>query len=281
MSKAKEVFLDSYALRKEFPMLQAKVHGLPLVYLDSAATSLKPASVIDTMHRFYAQEYGTVHRAIYHFAKGASERYHDVRKCVQTFLNAAKPEEIIFTRGTTDAINLVARSLGEGYFQAGDEILVPETEHHSNIVPWQMLAKRSGVKVIPIPVDEEGVVLVNEFTNRLSSKTRLLTFAHVSNFTGACQPVIKLTALAKAAGALVLLDAAQSVPHMPLDVQELSVDFLAFSGHKAFGPTGIGILYGKQALLDEMPPVQGGGDMIEQVSWEKTTFQRVPFKFEA
>lgn len=273
--------LEPFSLRRDFPMLKLKVHGKPFVYFDSAATALKPQSVIDTMSRFYAQEYGTVHRGIYQFAQLATERYHAARRRVQAFLHAEHPEEIVFTRGTTDGINLVARSLGESYFSPGDEILLPETEHHSNIVPWQMLQQRLGVRLIPLPVDDHGVIIYEEFLTRLSPKTKLLSVAHISNFTGAVQPIERLIPILQQRGVLVLLDAAQSAPHMELDVQQLGVDFLCFSGHKAFGPTGIGVLYGKKKLLDQMPPIQGGGDMIEEVRWEGSSYQEAPLKFEA
>ncbi len=281
LKKAESTGISPTEIRREFPTLQEKVHGHPLVYLDSAATSLKPASVIEAIHSFYTHEYATVHRAIYHLAKEASEKYHTARRDIQAFLNARYSEEIVFTRGTTDAINLVARSLGDSSFEEGDEILLPETEHHSNIVPWQMLAERKGIRIVPLPVDDNGVIIVEEFVKRLSPRAKLLSLAHISNFTGALQPLEILVPLAKQKGVLVFLDAAQSAPHMPIDVQALDVDFLAFSGHKAFGPTGVGVLYGKRALLEKMPPIQGGGDMIEQVSWDRTTYQDTPLKFEA
>ncbi len=262
-------------------MLQKKIYGHPLIYLDSAATTLKPLVVIDTLSSFYKESYGTVHRGVYHLAKVATEQYHAARRKIQLFLNAQYVEEILFTKGTTDSINLVALSLGEGFFQAGDEIFLPESEHHSNIVPWQLLAARKGVKVVPLPVDDDGVLCLEEFQKRVSKKTKLISLAHISNFTGALQPIESLVACAKQFGIKVFLDAAQSVPHLPVDVRALDIDFLAFSGHKAFGPTGIGILYGKRELLEMMPPVQGGGDMIESLSWEETTFQKLPLKFEA
>lgn len=262
-------------------MLSTKVHGKSLIYFDSAATALKPICVIDAMTRFYREHYGTVHRAVYSLAKEASALYEASRRKAAAFLNANLPEEIVFTRGTTDAINLVAQSLGEGFFKEGDEILVPETEHHSNIVPWQMVAARKGLKLRSLPVDDQGRLLLESFSKAISPRTKLISLAHISNFTGVKQPVEEVVTIAKQAGLLVFLDAAQSAPHLPLDVQALDVDFLAFSGHKTFGPTGIGILYGKHELLEKMPPVQGGGDMIEKVTWEGTSFQRPPLRFEA
>ena len=272
---------DLEEVRKQFPMLKQTVHGRPLIYFDSAATALKPDSVIDAMVNFYKEQYGTVHRAVYQLAKQSSSLYEASRRKIEAFLNAEHPEEIVFTRGTTDAINLVARSLGDGYFEDGDEIIIPETEHHSNIVPWQMLAKRKNITLRPTAVDENGVVILAELAKNITAKTKLISLAHISNFTGSVQPIEKIYSLAKQNGILVFLDAAQSAPHLPLDVQALCVDFLAFSGHKAFGPTGIGVLYGKKSLLEMMPPVQGGGDMIEKVSWEETVYQRPPLKFEA
>jgi cysteine desulfurase/selenocysteine lyase len=272
---------DLNEVRKQFPMLKQTVHGKPLIYFDSAATALKPDSVIDAMLCFYKEQYGTVHRAVYTLAKQSSSLYEASRRKIEAFLNAEHPEEIVFTRGTTDAINLVARSLGDGYFEEGDEIIIPETEHHSNIVPWQMLKGRKNIFLRPTAVDENGVVLLSELIKNITSKTKLISLAHISNFTGSVQPIEKIVTLAKQKGILVFLDAAQSVPHFPIDVQALDVDFLAFSGHKAFGPTGIGVLYGKKHLLEMMPPVQGGGDMIQKVSWEETQYQHPPLKFEA
>lgn len=273
--------LDPHAVRRDFPILQRHVNGHPYLYLDTAATAHKPASVIDAISRFYAEEYATVHRAVYTLAAEATERYHAVRKKVQHFIGAASPEEIVFTRGTTDAINLVARAHGRIGFQSGDAILIPETEHHSNFVPWQMLGQRRGIQIIAVPVDDDGLVILSELEKRLSKRTRLLSLAHVSNFTGARQPLEKIIPMAHSYGCKVFVDAAQSAPHMPLDVVQLDADFLAFSGHKAFGPTGVGVLYGKYDLLAAMPPAQGGGDMIEKVSWEYTSYQKPPLKFEA
>jgi cysteine desulfurase/selenocysteine lyase len=272
---------DIDEVRKQFPMLKQKVHGRPLIYFDSAATALKPDSVIDTMTQFYKEHYGTVHRAIYYFAKEASALYEASRRKIEAFLNAERPEEVVFTKGTTDAINLVARSLGDGFFQEGDEILIPESEHHSNIVPWQMLKARKKVVLHPLPIDDHGVIRIDELVKKITPKTKLISLAHISNFTGALQPIEKIIKIAKENNVLVFLDAAQSIPHLPIDVQSLKVDFLAFSGHKAFGPTGIGVLYAKKEHLEKMPPVQGGGDMIEKVTWETTTYQHPPLKFEA
>ncbi len=269
------------SIRSDFPMLTQKVHGNPFIYFDSAATAQKPWAVIEAIRRFYAEEYGTVHRAVYHYAAQASHRYEGVREQVAAFLCAAHADEIVFTRGTTDALNLVARSFGQAFLKAGDEVMVAETEHHSNIIPWQMLAEQKGICLVRIPVDEDGVILLDRFSELLSERTKLVSLAHVSNFTGAEQPIEQITALAHAQGAYILIDAAQSAPHMPLDVQALDVDFLAFSGHKAFGPTGIGVLYGKRDLLAKMPPVQGGGDMIDRVLWEGSTYRAAPLKFEA
>ncbi len=273
--------LDAPVVRLDFPIFKREVNGYPFVYLDSAATAQKPITVIETIRRFYAEEYATVHRAVYALAGEATQRYHDVRKKVQQFLHATCPEEIVFTRGTTDAINLVAHSFGEAFIGAGDRILVCETEHHSNLVPWQMLAKRKGASLLFLPVDDDGVILLDEAEKHLCKGAKLLSLAHVSNVTGACQPVEEIIAIAHRHDCKVLLDAAQSAPHMPIDVTHLDADFLAFSGHKAFGPTGIGVLYGKHELLAAMPPLQGGGDMIERVSWEHTSYQSSPLKFEA
>lgn len=267
--------------RNDFPMLKSTMHGKPLVYLDSAATSQKPQEVIDAITRFYQEHYGTVHRAIYELSVYATERYQEVRKIVAKFINAAKPEEIVFTRGTTDAINLVAASLGKMCIHPKDEILISEMEHHSNIVPWQLLSEQKGAILKVVPFDDKGVLDVEAFKKLLSPKTKIVALTHVSNALGTVNPIKELISLAHEAGAYVLIDGAQAAPHRKVDVQDLNCDFYAFSGHKIYGPTGIGILYGKQELLEEMPPYQGGGDMIDTVTFEKTIYNPPPIKFEA
>ncbi len=250
------------------------------VYLDTAATAHKPRVVIEALARFYEREYATVHRAIYQRSLTATERYHETRKSAQRFLNAALAEEIVFTRGTTDGINLVASSLG-GSFREGDEIVVCETEHHSNLVPWQMLAERSGAVIKWAPVDERGEIDLEAFRGLLGERTKLVAVAHMSNVTGTIYPIRELVDLAHGVGAKILVDGAQAAPHMKIDVQALDVDFYVFSGHKCYGPTGIGVLYGKKKWLEEMPPVQGGGDMVDRVEFEGSTYQPAPLKFEA
>jgi cysteine desulfurase/selenocysteine lyase len=262
-------------------MLRAQMQGKPLMYLDSAATALKPRCVIEALRAFYAEEYGTVHRAVYALAGAATARYEGVRRTVQRFLNAAHPEEVVFTKGTTEGINLVASAFGEAFVRAGDEILISEMEHHSNIVPWQLLCARTGAKLLAVPANDRGELILEEYERLLTEKTRLVSIAHIANATGTENPVGQIIAMAHVKGAKVLVDGAQSAPHMPVDVQQLDADFYVFSGHKAFGPTGVGVLYGKKALLEAMPPYQGGGDMIETVTMERTAFQRPPLKFEA
>jgi cysteine desulfurase / selenocysteine lyase len=264
--------------KQDFPLLHTDQE---LIYFDSAATTQKPARVIAAIERFYAQEYGTVHRAIYRLAGQATERYQGVREEVKTFLNAASVEEIIFTKGTTEAINLVASSFGRAFIKPQDEIIISEMEHHSNIVPWQLLCERQGALLKVIPIDDSGALILEEFEKLLSDRTRLVSIAHIANATGTLNPVEKIIEMAHQWGAKVFIDGAQSAAHMPVDVQKLDADFFAFSGHKAFGPTGIGILYGKRALLDVMPPYQGGGDMIERVTFEETFYQEPPLRFEA
>lgn len=272
---------DVRRVREDFPMLKKMMNGRHLVYLDTGATSQKPQCVIDAIHHFYSEEYGTVHRAIYELAAQSTEKYSHVRRKVQQFLGANEEEEIIFTRGTTDSINLVAHSFGAAFFKEGDEIIISEMEHHSNIVPWQLLAKEKGLKLKYIPMSLEGELRLDVFKELLSEKTKFVSVAHIANATGTINPVEEIIALAHEAGAKVLLDGAQAASHLPVNVQELDVDFYAFSGHKIYGPTGIGILYGKSALLKEMPPFIGGGDMIETVTMEKTTYQEPPLRFEA
>ncbi len=264
-------------VRQDFPIFNSK----SLIYFDSAATTHKPACVIEALSHFYAQEYATVHRSIYELAAKATTRYSSVRTKVQKFLNAKASEEIIFTRGTTDAINLIAASYGSAFLQEGDEILISEMEHHSNIVPWQMLCQEKKTHLKVAPINENAEILLSEYKKLLSPRTKLVSIAHIANATGTINPIKEMIALAHQKGAKVVIDGAQAAAHIPIDVQELDADFYAFSGHKAFGPTGIGILYGKYELLEALPPYQGGSDMIEEVDFEKTTFQRPPLKFEA
>lgn len=268
-------------IREQFPMLHQKMHGKPFIYLDSAATAHKPASVIETMSRFYSEQYATVQRAVYDFASQATDRYHAVRTQVQKFLNAALPEEIIFTKGTTDGINLVAHCFSKAFIEKGDEVLISVMEHHSNIVPWQMVCQERGATLKFIPINERGELIFEEFENLLTDRTKLVSIAHIANATGTINPVEEIIKCAHARGAKVLIDGAQSAPHQVVDVQKLGVDFFVFSGHKAYGPTGIGVLYGKKSLLEKMPPYQGGGDMIEEVSLEASTYKHPPMRFEA
>lgn len=262
--------------RADFPMLQKEV-----IYFDSAATSLKPQTVIDAMDRFYTSEYGTVHRAVYRLAAHATAAYSQVREKVRAFLSAAHYDEIVFTKGTTEAINLVAASYGRTILNPGDEVIISAMEHHSNIVPWQLICQEKGAHLKIIPMNLQGELIIDAYEALLSPRTRIVSIAHISNALGTLNPIKEIIALAHEKGARVFIDGAQSAPHLPIDVQALDADFFAFSGHKAFGPTGIGILYGKRELLEMMPPYQGGGDMIETVSFEKTTFQKSPLKFEA
>ncbi len=266
---------------KDFPMLKKTMHGHPLIYLDSAATAQKPQSVIDAVTEFYRDYYGTVHRAVYELANDSTNMYHEARLKAQKFLGAKLPEEIIFTRGTTDAINLAAYSFGKALIKPGDEIIISEIEHHANIVPWQMVCEDRGAKLKVIPVDERGVLKLGEYEKLLSPKTKIVAIAHISNALGTIHPVKQIIEMAHQAGAKVLIDGAQAAPSMKIDMQDLDADFYAFSGHKAYGPSGIGVLYGKYDLLDRLPPMQGGGDMIDTVSFDKTTYQKPPLKFEA
>lgn len=273
--------LDFSKFRKDFPMLQKKMHGKPLVYLDSAATAQKPQCVIDAIKTFYQEEYGTVHRAVYELAACSTNAYQNIRRNIQAFLNAAKEEEIIFTRGTTESINLVAYSFGEAFINQGDEILISAMEHHSNIVPWQMLCDRKNAILKVIPIDQNGDLLFDAFQKLLNVKTKLVAITQISNALGTLNPIKKITKMSHDVGAKVLVDGAQSAPHLSIDVQDLDVDFFVFSGHKLYGPTGIGVLYGKEALLEKMPPYQGGGDMVDIVTFAKTTYNTLPLKFEA
>jgi cysteine desulfurase/selenocysteine lyase len=271
---------DAERLRRDFPILARSVRGRPLVYLDNAATSQKPKAVIECEARYYEQFNANIHRGVHQLSQEATDAFEAARTKVQRFINAAHREEIVFVRGTTEAINLVAASFGDR-LDPGDEILITAMEHHSNIVPWQLLCARRGIVLRVAPIDERGALIPEAFGKLLSSRTRLVALAHVSNALGSVNPVAELVDLAHAYGAAVLVDGAQAVPHMAVDVQALDCDFYAFSGHKIYGPTGIGVLYGKRALLDAMPPYQGGGDMIRSVSFAGSTWNDLPYKFEA
>jgi len=275
-----EVF-DVQRVREDFPALHQDVHGKPLVYLDSAATTLKPQSVIDAVDEVYARDCANIHRAVHLLSQRATARFEEAREKVRAFVNASKKTEIVFTRGTTEAINLVSQSWGRSSLREGDEVLVTELEHHSNIVPWQILCQQTGAKLLVVPMTDRGEVVRDAFENKLSERTRLVAMAHVSNALGTLLPVSELIALAHERGALVLLDGAQAVSHVDVDVQALDCDFYAFSGHKLYGPTGIGVLYGRERILDKMPPYQGGGDMIRSVTFEETIYNDLPYKFEA
>ncbi|WP_024302714.1 cysteine desulfurase [Pseudogulbenkiania sp. MAI-1] len=266
--------------RQDFPILSQIVHGKPLVYLDNAATTQKPSSVIECEARYYRELNANVHRGVHSLSQRATEAFEAARDTVRRFINAARREEIVFVRGTTEAINLVAASFGQR-LRPGDEILITEMEHHSDIVPWQLLCERSGAVLRVAPIDDAGELRLEEFARLLGPATRLVALTHLSNALGTLNPVRQLVELAHAAGAVVLVDGAQAAAHLPVDVQVLGCDFYAFSGHKLYGPTGIGVLYGKAALLESMPPYQGGGDMIRQVTFAKTTYNDLPYKFEA
>jgi len=262
-------------------MLAKTMHGKPLIYFDSAATAQKPNLVIDAISNFYRDHYGTVHRAVYQLAAKSTEDYQKVRRQIKEFLNASKDEEIIFTRGTTESINMVAYSFGKAFIKPGDEVLITAMEHHANIVPWQLMCEDRGAVLKVCPMNEKGELLLEEYARMLNPRTRLVAATHISNSLGTLNPIKQMISMAHSTGAKVLIDGAQSTPHHKIDVQNLDADFFVFSGHKIMGPTGIGILYGKSELLNQMPPYQGGGDMIESVTFEKTTFNGLPFKFEA
>lgn len=272
---------DIEKIRADFPILQTKVFGKPLVYLDNAATTQKPQAVIDAITAYYTTYNSNIHRASHHLANLATEAHEDARKKIQHYINAQHAREVIFTRGTTEAINLVAFSFGEAFIEPGDEVIVTELEHHSNFVPWQMMCERRGARFRVVPFDKNGELRLEVYENLLSEKTRLVAFNHVSNSLGTINPAKQIIRMAHEVGAAVLVDAAQAVQHTKHDVQALDADFYVFSGHKMYGPTGIGVLYGKEAWLQRMPPYQGGGEMIDQVSIEKTTYNQIPYKFEA
>lgn len=272
---------DVEKIRNDFPILQKVFQGRPLLYLDSAATTQKPVQVISAITDFYTHEYGTVHRAVYSLAAESTRKYSEVREKVAHFIDARSSEEILFTKGTTESINLLASSFGKAFLEEGDEVLITETEHHSNIVPWQTICREKGAILRVAPINDEGELVLEEFAKLITSKTKLVSIAHISNVTGTIFPIKEVISLAHKKGAKVFLDAAQSAAHIPFSVRDLDVDFLAFSAHKMYGPTGIGILYGKKELLEALPPYQFGGDMIQKVSFAETTFQNSPLKFEA
>lgn len=257
------------------------MNGKPLVYLDSAATAHKPESVINSITQFYRDEYATVHRAVYELAARSTEMYAGVREKVRRFINAKHEEEIIYVKGITEAINLVAASFGKAHIREGDEVIISVMEHHSNIVPWQILCEDRKAVLKVIPINDKGELIFEEFKKLLTDRTKIVSIGHLSNATGTINPIKKFIDKTHSVGAKIMIDGAQSAPHMKLDMQELDVDFYAFSGHKLYGPTGVGILYGKKELLEELPPYQGGGDMVENVSIAKTTYQPIPLKFEA
>jgi cysteine desulfurase/selenocysteine lyase len=272
---------DANFIKKDFPILQERVNGKPIVWLDNAATTQKPKQVIDRLSFFYEHENSNIHRAAHELAARATDAYEEARKKVQTFINAASVNEIVFVRGTTEAINLVAKSYGEQYLQKGDEVIVSHLEHHANIVPWQQLAQTNGIKLLVIPVDDDGQVLLDQYAKLLSNKTKIVSFTQVSNALGTITPAKTIIEMAHGVGAKVLLDGAQSVSHMRADVQALDADWFVFSGHKVFGPTGIGVLYGKESLLNATQPWQGGGNMIKDVTFEYTQYHNAPSRFEA
>lgn len=272
---------DINKVRVDFPILSREVYGKPLVYLDNAATTQKPLMVLDAMRDEYLNVNANVHRGVHYLSQQATDLHEAARERVRQFINARKTEEIVFTRGTTEAINLVASSFCESQMQAGDEVLVTEMEHHSNIVSWQLQAMKRGIVVKHIPITDDGILDLSTLDSQLSTKTKLVSVAHVSNVLGTINPVEEIVKIAHAHGIPVMVDGAQSAPHFKVDVQTMDCDFFAFSGHKMYGPTGIGVLYGKEEWLEKLPPYQGGGEMIDKVTWEKTTFERLPFKFEA
>lgn len=272
---------DISAVREDFPILGREVYKRPLVYLDNAATTQKPRCVVEAMTNEYYTVNANVHRGVHYLSGQATDLHEAARERVRRFINARRADEVVFTRGTTESINLVASTWGEAFLQAGDEVLLTVMEHHSDIVPWQLLRERKGIVLKVVPMTDSGELDLEAYAALLSPRTKLVCCAHVSNVLGTVNPVKRMAEMAHAQGALMLVDAAQSVPHFQVDVQELGCDFLAFSGHKVYGPTGIGVLYGREELLEQMPPYQGGGEMIGRVTWEHTTFERPPFRFEA
>ena len=273
--------LDVEAVRRDFPALHQQVNDRPLVYLDSGASSQKPEQVIEALNNYERHDHSNVHRGVHTLSQRATEAYEASRTKVQQFINAGSVKEVVFTRGTTEAINLVAQSYGRANLRSDDEVLITEMEHHANIVPWQLLCEQTGAKLKVVPFDDTGVLEMSRLKDQLTEKTRIVAVTHVSNALGTVNPVGQIIQLAHDAGAVVLVDGAQAIPHGPVDVTALECDFYTFSGHKVYGPTGIGVLYGKEFLLEAMPPWQGGGDMIKTVSFDETTYNDLPYKFEA
>lgn len=273
--------MDLQKIRADFPILSREIYGKPLVYFDNGATTQKPRQVIDAITDEYYSVNANVHRGVHFLSQQATELHEASRETVRKFINAGSTDEIIFTRGTTESINLLVSSFGEEFMQEGDEVILSVMEHHSNIVPWQLLAAKRGIAIKVIPMSDEGELLLDEYKRLFSERTKIVGVAHVSNVLGTVNPVKEMIRYAHEQGVPVLVDGAQAIPHMPVDVRELDADFYVFSGHKVYGPTGVGVLYGKEEWLDRMPPYQGGGEMIQHVSFERTTFNELPFKFEA
>jgi cysteine desulfurase/selenocysteine lyase len=274
-------YFDVDKIRSDFPILSTKVHGKPLCYFDNAATTQKPQIVIDKLVEFYSSMNSNVHRGVHYLSEASTKAYEDSRVKIKDFINASSEKEIIFTKGTTDSINLVAASFGRGKLKDGDEVIITGMEHHSNIVPWQLIAKEKNIKLRVVPITDEGEIIFEEFEKMINEKTKLISVVYVSNSLGTINPVKEIIKTAHGHNIPVLLDGAQAIQHLNVNVRELDCDFFAFSGHKIYGPTGIGVLYGKEVLLNEMPPYQGGGDMISKVTFEETTFNALPYKFEA
>ncbi len=273
--------METDSIRSQFPILDQKVYGKPLVYFDNAATTQKPQSVIDTLCRYYQTLNSNIHRGAHYLAGEATEEYEQTRRAVQQFINARHSHEIVFTRGTTESINLVAASFGQRFLNEGDEVVVSAMEHHSNIVPWQLACERQGARLQVIPFDDEGVLDLEALRGLLNEKTRIVAVNHVSNTLGTVNPIRQIVDIAHSHGIPVLVDGAQAISHFAVDVQELGCDFYCFSGHKMYGPMGVGVMYGREELLEQMPPYQGGGEMIKDVTFERTTYNELPFKFEA
>ncbi|MEQ6165939.1 cysteine desulfurase [Ekhidna sp. MALMAid0563] len=273
--------IDIQIIRSQFPVLEQEVNGKPLIYFDNAASSQTVKSVVDALTHFYEKDHANIHRGIHTLAERSTKAYEETRERVSEFINAGEADEIIFTKGTTESINLVAQSWGSKFLSEGDEILISQLEHHSNIVPWQLAAERSGAVIKVIPINDKGEILLDEYKKLLSSKTKLVAVNYISNSLGTINPVKEIIEAAQNVGAITLIDAAQAAPHIQIDVQELNCDFLAFSSHKMYGPTGVGVLYGRRDLLEAMPPYQGGGEMIKDVSFSGTTYNDIPYKFEA